>query len=252
MKSTKIILFVLYFIVTQSYIHAQNAVVKTANKKQMLQEWMLQSSTQVTDSDSMVSTSDFNSEKWVKAQVPTTVLRALVKAGIYPDPHFDLNDLKIPDASDDLSKRLDLNKYSHLKGVPNPFKDPYWFRTTFRIPKEEKGRQVWLNFDGINYRADVWLNGKQIAGAQEMAGMFQRFKYNITEYANQEGENILAVKIHQVDHVGTPNPGFQFKPFGHHRGSSEDIWKDVTLKLMGGWDCAPVVRDRNTGLYQDV
>jgi len=252
MKSTKIILFVLYFIVTQSYIHAQNAVVKTANKKQMLKEWMLQSSTQVTDADSMVSTSDFNSEKWVKAQVPTTVLRALVKAGIYPDPHFDLNDLKIPDASDDLSKRLDLNRYSHLKGVPNPFKDPYWFRTTFRIPKEEKGRQVWLNFDGINYRADVWLNGKQIAGAQEMAGMFQRFKYNVTEYANQEGENILAVKIHQVDHVGTPNPGFQFKPFGHHRGSSEDIWKDVTLKFMGGWDCAPVVRDRNTGLYQDV
>ena len=129
------------------------------------------------------------------------MLRALVKAGVYPDPHFDLNDLKIPDVSDDLSKRLDLNKYSHLKGVPNPFKDPYWFRTSFIIPQREKGKKVWLNFDGINYRADVWVNGIQIANSREMAGMFQRFRYNISDAVSQDGDNVLAVKIYQVDHA---------------------------------------------------
>ncbi len=141
MKQIKIILFVLYFIIIQFGAHAQNSVVNTANMKQLLKEWKIQSSTQVTGTDEIVSTSGFNCENWVKAQVPTTVLSALVKAGIYPDPHFDLNDLKIPDASDDLSKRLDLNKYSHLKGVPNPFKDPYWFRTTFQIPAEKKAKK---------------------------------------------------------------------------------------------------------------
>lgn len=252
MKQIKIILFVLYFIVTQFGTNAQNSVGNTTKKKQFLKEWEMQSSTQITTADEIVSTSGFNCKNWVKAEVPTTVLSALVKAGIYPDPHFDLNNLRIPDASDDLSKRLDLNKYTHLEDVPNPFKDPYWFRTTFQIPPEKKGKKVWLNFDGINYRADVWLNGKQIANAQEMAGMFLRFKYNVTDFINQEGENILAVKVHQVDHIGTPNPGFQFEPFGPSRGSSEDIWKDVTLKFSGGWDCAPVVRDRNMGIYQDV
>jgi hypothetical protein len=226
--------------------------VNTSDEKQFLKEWKIESSTQVTENENVVSSSGFPDSAWVTAEIPTTVLRALVKAGIYPDPHFDLNDLRIPDASDELSKRLDLNKYSHLKNVPNPFKDPWWFRTTFRIPHEKTGKKIWLNFDGINYRADVWINGKQIANAVEMAGMFMRFRYDITEASRPDSENVLAVKIHQVDHVGTADPGFQFEVFGPGRGQGQDIFKDVTLKLSAGWDCAPVVRDRNMGIYQDV
>lgn len=232
--------------------YEKNVTLNTSNDKQLLKEWKMESSTQINEKENVISSADFNDSAWVKAEVPTTVLRALVKAGIYPDPHFDLNDLRIPDASDELNRRLDLSKYSHMKDVPNPFKDPWWFRTTFRIAKENAGKKIWLNFDGINYRADVWLNGKQIAGSREMAGMFQRFRYDITDSSKPDGENVLAVKIHQVDHVGTPNPGFQFKVFGPGRGQGEDIFKDVTLKLSAGWDCAPVVRDRNMGIYQNV
>ena len=222
------------------------------NKKQQLRNWKIRSTTQVKAKASEVSSLSFNDEEWVNAQVPTTVLRALVKAKIYPNPHFDLNNMKIPDASDEFNKKNDLSKYSHLKGIENPFKDPYWFRTKFSISKENKGKRVWLNFDGINYRADVFVNGQQITNATEMAGMFLRFNYDITKYVNENMENVVAVKIHQVDHVGTPDPGYVFIPFGPQRGSSEDIFKDVTLKFMGGWDCAPVVRDRNMGLWQDV
>jgi exo-1,4-beta-D-glucosaminidase len=236
----------------QSCTHQENIVVHTINEKQQLKEWKLESSTQVVVKESTLSSTAFKDSAWIKAEVPTTVLRALVKAGVYPDPHFDLNDLQIPDASDDLSKRLNLSKYSHLKNVANPFKDPYWFRTTFTIPEENQGKKIWLNFDGINYRGDVWLNGKQVADSSEMAGMFQRFKYNITDFAVLDGENVLAVKIHQVDHVGTPYPGYQFVPFGPNKGQGQDIFKDVTSKISAGWDCAPVVRDRNMGIYQDV
>jgi exo-1,4-beta-D-glucosaminidase len=223
-----------------------------ATGKQILSDWRIESSDVVAVSDSSVSLSGLNDSAWVKAVVPTTVLRALVNAGIYPDPHFDLNDLRIPDASDELSKRLDLNKYSHLKNIPNPFKDPWWFRTKFHISGEDSGKRIWLNFDGINYRADVWLNGRQVADSSTMAGMFMRFRYDVTNFVKPGEDNILAVKIHQVDHVGTANPGYQFRVFGPGRGMGEDIFKDETLKLSGGWDCAPVVRDRNMGIYQDV
>ena len=218
----------------------------------MLKDWRIQSSTQIPQSGDVLSSQGFVDSSWVKAEVPTSVLGALVKAGIYPDPHFDLNDLKIPDASDDLNKRLELSKYSHLKGISNPFKDPYWFRTSFIVPEENNGKRVWLNFDGINYRADVWINGKQIVDSTEMAGMFRRFKYDVTQYVNYDTENVVAVRIHQVDNVGTPDPGYMFEPFGPGRGQGEEIFKDVTLKFMAGWDCAPVVRDRNMGMYQDV
>jgi hypothetical protein len=230
----------------------EEVLLSVKDEKQMLSDWKIESTTRVVASEGTISSTSFNDSSWTKAEVPTTVLRALVKAGIYPDPHFDLNDLQIPDASDELSKRLDLNKYSHIKNVPNPFKDPYWFRTTFQIPPARKDKRVWLNFDGINYRGDVWVNGKQIADCNEMAGMFRRFKWDITDAVKQGQENILAVKIYQVDHVGTANPGYQFEVFGPGRGQGEDIFKDVTLKLSAGWDCAPVVRDRNMGIYQDV
>ncbi len=212
----------------------------------------MQSTTRVPQAGNVLSLRTYKPQRWHNATIPTSVLGALVKENVYPDPHFDLNDLRIPDASDDLNRRLGLSKYSHIKGVPNPFKHPYWFRTQFSIPAGERGRRVWLNFDGINYRADLWVNGKQVANKTQMAGMFLRFKYDITALVSADKPNVVAVKIYQVDNVGTPRPGYLFTPFGQGRGQGEEIFRDVTLKFMAGWDCSPVVRDRNMGLYQDV
>ncbi len=221
-------------------------------KKQFLKDWKLISSLKIPEKDKEISTPQFKDEKWLNVEVPTTVLRALVNANIYPDPHFDLNNFLIPDASDSLNKRLNLEKYSHIKNHPNPFKNPYWFRTEFNIEKENTNNNIWLNFDGINYRADVWINGKQLTNAKNMVGMFKRYKFNITDYVNKDKKNILAVKIYQVDNIGTPYPGAQLEVFGPQRGWGTEIFKDATLKFSAGWDCAPVVRDRNMGIYQDV
>ncbi|MDP4224377.1 MAG: glycoside hydrolase family 2 TIM barrel-domain containing protein [Bacteroidota bacterium] len=252
MKQSVIFNISVLFLLTAACESGKQSAVNIPAEKQLLKEWRIESCTQVPDKGRIVSSSGFVDTAWIKAEVPTTVLRALVKAGVYPDPHFDLNDLRIPDASDILNERLGLSKYSHLKNIQNPFKYPYWFRTSFRIPKENQGKRVWLNFDGINYRGDIWLNGSQVTDSSEMAGMFRRFRYDITSLVRSGVDNVLAVKIHQVDHVGTANPGYQFEVFGPGRGMGEDIFKDVTLKLSAGWDCAPVVRDRNMGIYQDV
>ena len=163
-----------------------------------------------------------------------------------------MNNFQIPDVSDLFNAKYDLAKYSFLKGKENPWKDPWWFRTEVLVPKEYKNRQIWLNFLGINYRADVWVNGHLVADSKQTVGMFRRFKFNITEYAHPGEKNCIAVKIHQVDHPGVPDPGTQFEVFGATRGHALDIFKDETLKMSGGWDCAPVIRDRNMGIYQDV
>lgn len=183
--------------------------------------------------------SSVDTARWYPATVPTTVLNALVKDSVYPDPRIGMNNFLIPDVSEPGS----------------PWKDPWWFRTDFKLPKVSKQERVWLNLDGINYRADIWLNGKQIASADTVVGMFRRFKFDITDVARPGKDNSLAVKIYQVDHPGVPTPGTQFILFGPNRGnagSGDGLWRDETLKMSGGWDCAPVIRDRNMGIYHPV
>jgi len=216
----------------------------------ILSKWQLKSTVLEKTNGEDISNGKYVPEKWYPVEVPTTVLSGLIKNGVYPDPHLDLNNYLIPDVSDEFNSKYNLSKYSYLPNKENPWKSPYWFRTEFTIPAKDRGKQVWLNFDGINYRAELWVNGKRIADSVEMAGMFQRFKFNITSVVNEKATNFIAVKIYQVDHPGTP--GVQFKVFGDQRGSARELFKDVTMKLTGGWDCALPVRDRNMGIYQDV
>ena len=215
-------------------------------------DWFIKSTFEVKVGGETISTGKFEPEKWYPTKVPTTVLNSFIKNGVYPDPWVGLNNYKIPDVSDEFNQKYGLAKYSYIDGSTNPWKDPYWFRKEFILPSGFNGKKLWLNFDGINYRADVWLNGHQIAGKEEMAGMFRRFKYDISDYSLTNQTNYLAVKIYQVDHPGVPSPGTQLEVFGKTRGHAIDIFKDETLKFTGGWDCAPVIRDRNMGIYQDV
>ena len=223
-----------------------------AQRIKLSENWFVKNSIEVKLPDNIVSTVHHSPDDWYKTSVPTTILSVFVKNGTYPDPHFAMNNFLIPDVSDAFNAKYDLAKYSFLKGKENPWKDPWWFRTEIVMPETFKNKQIWLNFQGINYRADVWVNGHLVADSKQTVGMFQRFKFNITAYANPGEKNCIAVKIHQVDHPGEPDPGTQFEVFGNTRGHAIDIFKDETLKMSGGWDCAPVVRDRNMGIYQDV
>jgi exo-1,4-beta-D-glucosaminidase len=186
--------------------------------------------------------------------VPTTVLGALVRHGIYPDPYIGLNNMRIPDACDAFNQRYDLGKFSHLPDKANPWAKPYWFRKTFAVPADFAGKFVWLDLDGINYRADVWLNGRQIADATNTVGMFKRFKLDITSVVKPGAANVLAIAIHPLDHPGDPVEE-QLKclkgGFGPNSGDGE-ILRDVTQYSAAGWDWVAAVRDRNMGIWQDV
>ena len=216
--------------------------------------WRLSRSGAVPVPDSVVSTVGFDDSGWHQAAVPVTVLNALVREGVYPDPRVGMNNYLIPDVSDEFNLRLGLDRYNHLGGEDgvNPWGKPWLYRTEFRAPRDWKGKKLWLKLDGINYRADVWVNGVKIADRDTTVGMFRRFRFDVTPYVRPGRDNAVAVRIHQVDHPGEPRPGTQWILFGPNRGNAGDLHRDETLKMSGGWDCAPVVRDRNMGIYHPV
>ncbi len=219
-------------------------------QRQLLADgWQLQSSVLVPEDGEHVSTVGYKPLRWFKTRMPSTVLNALVKNGVYPDPRFGLDGFRIPDSSDEFNRQYDLAKFSHLPDKRNPWRDPYWYRTEFTLPALESGRHLWLNFNCINYRADVWLNGVRIAGRDAMVGMFQRFRFDITAHA-RPGRNALAVRIHPVDHPGVPDA--QLDVFGKSRGEHKEIERDVTMIETVGYDCMMTVPDRNMGICQEV
>ncbi|MHB8851745.1 MAG: glycosyl hydrolase 2 galactose-binding domain-containing protein [Ignavibacteriaceae bacterium] len=244
----KIFFLILFFCGVQNLFGQENTVAK--NNDIILSKWQLKSTVLENSDGKEISTGHFKDTSWFKVDVPTTVLNGLVKNGVYPDPRLDMNNYLIPDISDKFNAKFHLSQYSYLPNHENPWKKPYWFVNKFRIPSNEKGKKVWLNFNGINYRGEVWLNGIKITDTSEMVGMFRQYKFNITNAVEFDGNNYLAVKIYPVDHPGTP--GSQLKVFGDTRGPDEDIFKDETLKISGGWDCALPVRDRNMGIYRKV
>ena len=219
-----------------------------------ISDFLLQSSVLVEADGQTISQATFTPRDWHQVRVPSTVLRALVANGVYPDPYVGMNNMQIPDASDEFSRRFDLARFSHLPSQANPWATAWWYRAEVEVPELPPGTQVWLNFEGINYRADVWLNGHQVADAGDVVGMFEMFTFRVTDQVHPGQRNVLAVRIHPLDEPGLPaDPQLTvFGPFGPNGGPTGDIGKNVTMQSSAGWDWIPAVRDRNMGIWQDV
>ncbi|MGH9601704.1 MAG: glycosyl hydrolase 2 galactose-binding domain-containing protein [Terriglobales bacterium] len=153
--------------------------------------WSLQTSALVKGSGEEISSPQYRPQGWHAATVPTTVVSALVKNGVYPDPYYGKNLRSIPGTSYPIGEN-----FSNLP-MPSdsPFNVPWWFRTEFQVPAEYADKAVSLHFDGINYRANIWLNGKKIADAREVAGAFRRYEFDVTATVLPGKANVLAVEI---------------------------------------------------------
>lgn len=224
-------------------------------KQVKLSRFELQSSALISASGEEISTKNYIPDVyWFPVTVPSTVLSGLVANKIYPDPYSGLNNMLIPDASDEFNKKYNLEQYSHLPNDPNPWKKPYWYRTTFDVSVNDQGRHFQLIFKGINYRAAVWVNGKQVADSTQMAGMFAEYSFDISRIIEAGTKNSLAVKIYPLDYPGLPSDE-QLKALGDfydNGGPTGDIGKNVTMLCSVGWDWMPPVRDRNMGIWLPV
>ncbi len=219
------------------------------SRKRLEHGWRLQTSAVAGVDGAAIAQAGYDPAGWHAVRVPQTALSALVADGTYPDPRVWPQSFRVPDASDKFNADQDLARYSHLAGGRNPWRDPWWYRTEVELPPLVPDQRVWLNLDCLNYRADVWVNGRRVADREQLVGMFQRFRLDITAQA-VAGTNAVAILVHPVDHPGDPDA--QTTVYGPVRQFHQDICHDVTEIMTVGYDCFPTVPDRNLGLIQEV
>ena len=219
-----------------------------------IKNFEMQSSSVVEEDPTSVADAAFEPDSWYPVTVPVTVLRALVQNGVYPDPYIGLNNMLIPDADDDFNNEWGLAELSHLPDGSNPWAEPYYFRAVLDMPKTFEGKEIRLTFNGINYRADVFLNGRKIADHEDVVGMFEQFVFDVTEEALPGEENVLTALIYPLDYPAEPSAPqlTALGSFGANCGVDSEIGKNVAMEAAVGWDWIPAVRDRNMGIWQDV
>jgi exo-1,4-beta-D-glucosaminidase len=195
--------------------------VQAGSRSYLHENWALRSGCGFQATGDQISSKNFSTIGWHKTAVPSTVVAALVADTTYPDPDFGMNLRKIPGATYLIGKNfaeLPMPKES-------PFRCAWWYRTEFRAPEDSKGRHVWLHFNGINYRANIWLNGRMVAGTKDVIGMYRTYEFDVTPWLASGGVNVLAVET-----------------FAQTETDLGINWQD--------WNPAPP--DKNMGLYSDV
>jgi exo-1,4-beta-D-glucosaminidase len=153
--------------------------------------WTLQSSAKLGAGGEALSRPGFATDGWHRATVPTTVVAALVADGTFPDPSSGMVLRSLPGADYPISE----NFSNHPMPEGSPFRASWWYRTEFEAPREFAGRRAWLRFEGVNYRANVWLNGAQLAKKDELVGAFRHFVFDVSEALVVGGRNALAVEV---------------------------------------------------------
>jgi hypothetical protein len=206
---------------------AQDALETMTDSAWVLaREWYLALAPKVSAEGSAISQPGFKAADWWPATIPGTVLTTMVDRGIYPDPDYGLNNLAIPES---------LNKQD------------YWYRLEFKTPKAASGRQLTLTFQGINYKASVWLNGQPLG---TITGAFIRGVFDVTKILKPGQANALAVRVSPPPHPGIPHE--QSIKGGPGENGGMMCLDGPTFVATEGWDWIPAIRDRNTGIWQPV
>ena len=190
--------------------------------------WELQDVAKVPEAGAAVSSLKYKPKSWYAAVVPGTVLTSLVKAGVYPEPLYGENNRpdRIPET---------LNKTS------------YWYRMVAEVPAAYKGRHTWLNFEGINYSAAVWVNGTQVGA---MRGAFKRGIFDISNIAKPGEKVAIAVLVTPQPHPGDPHEHTIANGMGLNGGIT--AVDGPTFLSTIGWDWIPAIRDRDSGIWDKV
>ena len=210
--------------------------MSAAAEVELAQGWQLASAQGMVATGAQLSVDGFPAAGagWHQVRhMPATVLQALQDDGTYPDLYYGDNLLtKVPQ---------DL------------YKQDWWYRTSFVAPAGHSTYR--LNFPGINYRAEIWLNGRQIADSHQIAGMYVDHELDVSRWIDRGRTNTLAVKVtperalQDVDGVELADSWFDWINWNYlgYQGPGKNpangnsfvadrnagILKPVTLKMSG-------------------
>ena len=186
--------------------------------------WKLARANFTDASGVVISSESFDDCGWLTATVPGTVLSSYINLGAVPDPNFADNIFQISDSY---------------------FNSDFWYRNEFELPENFIEEKLWLNFDGINWKAEIYLNGSYIG---RIDGAFIRGRFDITDIA-KAGANTLAVKIIRNEHPGSVKEKNE-NDTGRNGGMLG--YDNPTFHATIGWDWICTVRGRNIGIWNDV
>jgi exo-1,4-beta-D-glucosaminidase len=189
--------------------------------------WQLQSSCVDKSSAESVSTPGFAAKDWHKAEVPGTVVGALVTDKTLPDPDYGMNLKNFPGAS------LGGEEPFSNRDMPSdsPYRCSFWFRTEFPTPAGLANKAAWLHFLGINYRANIWLNGKKIADQADVAGAYRSYEFRVNPLLNKSGINALAVEVFAPEKNDLGLTWVDWNPTPPDKDMG--IWREVFLSDSG-------------------
>jgi exo-1,4-beta-D-glucosaminidase len=209
-----------------SLLGATCFAVSSSSTQPMLQlhrGWTLQSSCQVKSTGDKISSPGFATADWHRAEVPTTVVAALVADKTYPDPYFGKNLKSFP------GMNYPTTDFFANQEMPedSPFRCSWWFRTEFTVPPELSKKLMLLHFDALNYRANVWLNGEKIGDAQDVAGTFRAFAFDVSKRLHPKGTNALAVEVFAAQKNDLAITWVDWNPTPADKDMG--LWKDVYL-----------------------
>jgi hypothetical protein len=187
--------------------------------------WRVQRENLVAAPGPAISKPSYSDADWLVATVPGTIQTSYLNAGAIPDPNYGANQLHVSDSF---------------------FYSDFWYRTVFTPPPARPGQLQWLNFDGIDWRAQVFLNGEQIGNID---GGFIRGRFNVTSKLLPNQENVLAIRVDKNDTPGSCKQKTYESPGVNGGALGAD---NPTFHASIGWDWIPTVRGRNTGIWGDV
>jgi exo-1,4-beta-D-glucosaminidase len=191
--------------------------------------WQMQSSCVDKSAGEAISAPGYAASNWHRAEVPGTVVAALVADKTLPDPNYGVNLKSFPGISFG-------NEPFSNRDMPagSPFRCAYWFRTEFATPATYAGKAAWLHFLGINYRANVWLNGQKIADRAVVAGAYRTYEFRIDQLLKTDRKNALAVEIFAPEKNDLGLTWVDWNPTPPDKDMG--IWREVFLSESGEVD----------------
>jgi len=205
--------------------HAEAPLSKDGRKFLSGGRWKLERASLVSEDGINLSKPGFDDKDWLPATVPGTTLASYLNDGAIADPNYSDNQFLVSDSW---------------------FYDDFWYRDQFTVPASYKGKRIFLNFGGINWEAEVFLNGHNLG---RIEGAFQRGKFEITDLLVPGSKNILAVRVIKNDEPGFPTEQNRVSTDANGGELGAD---NPTFHASIGWDWIPTIRGRNTGIWKDV
>ena len=106
--------------------------------------------------------------------------------------------------------------------------DALWYETTFSVPRSWKNKRVRLNFEAVDYSAEVFVNGSRVGSH---TGGYTHFSFDVTPYLKGKGKQTLVVKVLDATDDNTQPRGKQVSnPGGIWYTSVSGIWQTVWLE----------------------